>query len=248
MYKFNHIVNTGATVITNSVNHAKYVLTEKDCFVGSNNLTRGGIEDNVENSHFMYNQSGQYKYWKEEILKFVNSETFGFASLEKLKEEQNILKSTPIYELDSWSINKDEFYDILNNIGHLKTALYRVNDCYQHLGAEVSGLLLETCPIMKNIEILTKKLEDIYWDLDREYKEKKHFDNIFIKKRDLNTINLRIKNINIDLEQLNLYRVELFEKYENTWRSNQSIYDYLLDKESNENLTNLKKFINTVLR
>ncbi|WP_102398903.1 phospholipase D-like domain-containing protein [Haloimpatiens massiliensis] len=246
--KIEYIICSGTTVIINSVNHAKYMITDKDCFVGSNNLTSGGIEDNVENSHFMYNRSGYYQYWKDEILKFVNNETIGFAALEKLKEEQQILNNIIIYELDNWMVNKQEFYNVLNNMHSLKKSLYRVNDCYQHIGAEVRGLIVETCPIIKKIDIIKNKLEEVYWKLDREYEKKKQNDNIFITKRDLNMINPRIEDIKLDLKQLNLYRVELFKKYENTWRRDQSIYEYLQDKEKNENLTNLKNFINRVIR
>jgi hypothetical protein len=248
MKRIEQIINTGATVLVNSVNHAKYMLTEKDCFVGSNNLTIGGMVDNIENSHFMYNKSGDYQHWKDEIFKFINGEIKGFASLKRLHKGQKAIDSINIQELESWIISREELYQILNNMTCLKIALYSVNDCYQHIGSEVRELILETCPIIKDIDALVGKLEELHWNLYIEYENKKGNDNIYIKKRDVNFINSSILDINKNLQRLNLSKDQLLNKYKKTWRTNQTIYKYLTDKETDSNLKGLNQFINTVLR
>lgn len=242
-YQINNIkslIKANTVVLINSLNHSKFMLTKKYCFIGSNNLTQGGIVSNIESSMFMNNSHVDYNDWKNEIINLIRPELNQYASLKNTQAKEKHLSSLTLPKI-KFKMTPDELSEAINQLASIYNALISVTDSYQHLGDVFKELAKQTKKPVKLMQssllLLTKHLYD---DLTEQYNRKSVFSEILIK--DCDKINEQIERLSISVNKVSLYRENLLEDYNTMWTENQKIYKVINKDYANLNLINLNNF------
>lgn len=237
--KIQLLINSNTAVLINSLNHSKFILTDSNCFVGSNNLTSGGIINNIENCIIMSDSNIYYTDWYNEILTLIRNELTNFSSLTNTKSKESKLAGLTMPIIKDRMSNEE----VITSINQLKTiysALISVSDCYQHLENSFEKLVKDT---KKSIQLFNspETLLTKYFinNLTTQYNEKKEKPEIWI--RDCNSINNKLTDLSNSLNKLSSQRKVLMDVYKSTWKQHQLIYDKINDSYSNRNLINLNK-------
>ncbi len=238
--KLRFLIKSNTAIIINSLNHSKFILTDNHCFVGSNNLSSGGIINNIENCAIMKNTDIDYDDWYDEIIGLIRKEYRNFSSITNTISKEAKLSNLPIPVIKS-EMSQSELITSINQLKELYTSLIELTDCYQHLEHSFKELVNNTKKTIKlfdsPITSLTKYLID---NLTNQFNEKNSHKVIWIKN--YTGIKFKVDDLSNSLSELNSRRKLMLDLYNDTWRENQLIYDKIDDSCSNLNIKNLYNF------
>lgn len=244
-YIIESLIKSGFSVLINSVNHSKFLLTDKNCFIGSNNLTSNGIIANIESSIFMDSTHTDYSNWHNDIIKLIKTEMSSYASAKNTKNKEALLKNL----MNSLSnikhkMSHEELSCSINQLKTICNALISVTDSYQHLGIHFKELIKQTKKPIKLIQsTLIPLTNDLYLNLTKQFEEKStKYPEIWIKNS--STIIKQIQELSYSLNELCTHRSDLFDTYNDMWSNNQRIYREIKTSSANSNLINLNHFEN----
>lgn len=240
------IINDGIGVIIDSLNHAKFILTDKRAYDGSNNLTKGGFITNVENSNFYgrdteegvfgYNECNSriMKYFFL-LLKCYGNYGIALAKVEKLEKYQisNI----------KWKIQKDEFEKLLNDISicineveELSYNIRSMNDSFQHLRYEYREIISNTYRKLKEISKFSRCLEIIYIKLKNELEIKDKYNEIWLKNTQVEEVNSKIEEINKNIKDLCSDYYDELRRYKKIILIGNDINNIMLSSNGNDQI------------
>lgn len=250
------LVDDGIGVIINSLQHAKFILTDKECFDGSNNLTYSGFNTNIENSNFYLYKlfPKEYNELYKEILCFTKEQIYNFASIENAEERYLQLEKGNLDELffatetNHLSEYLDKIRNTIMDTKDLENNIKLVNDSFQHMGREYTKVIGKSYSLLKELENINWKLENIFNVLLSQYRQKNNYEEIWIK--DLQNINADINIINAKKDKLHLLYKEILDNFRRKSRFGEDLYiDLAKDRVENivaKNTINIKYVSNSL--
>ena len=232
---FNQLINANFSVIINSKNHCKFLLTDKHLYQGSNNLSGGGIIQNAENSTFINPTHPDFNFWTYDILNYSCTCLMNYGNLDFVKIKEDALAHLFIPEI-LFFMTEQQIKTSINTLDTIMDNLKSTTDSYQLLDKDFFKLYRKT---LSTMTLLDNFKYNLLYNLTQNKSSKICISNFDKLKKDVFKLENSFKN-------LTLYRSILRNSTLDNWKNKKQIIKNPISNNISKNIGNIDFFLNTI--